>query len=74
MEFEPGTEPGLTAATLNAAATQAGEHLHIAFRGGGDLYIAGTTLAEVEAGYRGQTRQWLMRAGAGPIGRPKVRV
>ena len=40
---------GMTLAQVQAAATQLGEHLHVALAGGGDLYIANTVLAEVEA-------------------------
>ena len=40
---------GMTLAQVQASATQLGEHLHVALAGGGDLYIANTVLAEVEA-------------------------
>ena len=40
---------GMTLPEVQAAATQLGEHLHIALAGGGDLYLANTTLAEIEA-------------------------
>ena len=39
---------GLTFAQFQAAATQLGTDLHVAFEGG-DLYLANTTLADVEA-------------------------
>ena len=52
MDYEPDVDrievPGITTdAALRAAATQAGEHLRIAFEGG-DLYLTWTTLAELE--------------------------
>ena len=40
---------GMTLPQVQAAATQVGAHLHIELAGGGDLYLANTTLAEVEA-------------------------
>ena len=40
---------GMTLPQVQAAATQLGAHLHIELAGGGDLYLASTTLAEVEA-------------------------
>ena len=51
MDFEAGVDrlqaPDLTTdGALRATATQAGEHLHIAFEGG-DLYLAWTTLDDL---------------------------
>ena len=40
---------GMTLSQVQAAATQLGDHLHVALAGGGDLYLAWTTLTEVEA-------------------------
>ena len=40
---------GMNLAQVQAAATQLGPDLHIALAGSGDLYLAGTTLADVEA-------------------------
>ena len=40
---------GMSLSQVQAAATQQGAHLHVALAGGGDLYLANTTLAEVEA-------------------------
>ena len=39
----------MTLPQVQAAATQLGDHLHVALAGGGDLYLANTTLTEVEA-------------------------
>ena len=52
MDFSPGADwlsvRGIsTDAQLLANATQVGDHLHIGFYGG-DLYLAWTTLAELE--------------------------
>ena len=52
MDFEPGTdritETGFeSSAEARAAATQVGAHLHIELDGGGDLYLAWTTLGEL---------------------------
>ena len=51
MDFEPGVDrlviDGMTEAALRAGATQAGEHLHVAFDGG-DLYLAWTSLAALD--------------------------
>ena len=48
MGFDPGVDrlkvSGMTEASFRAAATQVGEHLHVALPEGGDLYIAWTTL------------------------------
>ena len=41
----------MTLPQVQAAATQLGDHLHVALAGGGDLYLANTTLTEIEAGY-----------------------
>ena len=40
---------GMTLPQVQAAATQQGAHLHVALAGGGDLYLANTTLAEIDA-------------------------
>ena len=40
---------GMNLEQIQAAATQLGEHLHVALPGGGDLYSANTSLAEIEA-------------------------
>ena len=40
---------GMTLPQVQAAATQLGAHLHVVLAGGGDLYLANTVLAEVEA-------------------------
>ena len=52
MDFEPGTDRlsgtgSATSAEVRAAATQVGHHLHIQLDGGGDLYLAWTTLGEL---------------------------
>ena len=51
MDFEPGIDrievPGMDDAGFRAAASQLGDHLHVAFEGG-DLYLAWTTLAGLE--------------------------
>ena len=39
----------MTLAEVQAAATQLGADLHVALDGGGDLYLANTTLSEIEA-------------------------
>ena len=39
-----GSVSGMTEAGFRAAATQVGEHLHVALPEGGDLYLAWTTL------------------------------
>ena len=51
MDFDPADrlDVGMTLAQVQAAATQQGAHLHVALAGGGDLYLANTVLAEVEA-------------------------
>ena len=51
MDFDEADrlEIGMTLAQVQAAATQIGEHLHVALAGGGDLYLANTVLADVEA-------------------------
>ena len=51
MDFDSSDrlDLGMTLAQVQAAATQLGEHLHVALAGGGDLYIANTVLADVEA-------------------------
>ena len=50
MDFDGADllDMGMTFSGLRAAATQLGPHLHIAFEGG-SLYLANTTLADVEA-------------------------
>ena len=50
MDFDPADrlDVGMTLAQVQAA-TQQGAHLHVALAGGGDLYLANTVLAEVEA-------------------------
>ena len=40
---------GMTLAQVQGAATQLGADLHVALAGGGDLYLANTTLSEIEA-------------------------
>ena len=40
---------GMNLSQVQAAATQQGDHLHIALAGGGDLYLAWSTVADVEA-------------------------
>ena len=40
---------GMNLSQVQAAATQQGGHLHIALAGGGDLYLAWSTVADVEA-------------------------
>ena len=40
---------GMNLAQVQAAATQLGADLHVALAGGGDLYLANTTLTEIEA-------------------------
>ena len=40
---------GMTLPQVQAAATQQGAHLHEALAGGGDLYLAYITLAELDA-------------------------
>ena len=40
---------GMTLPQVQAAAAQVGAHLHVALAGGGDLYLANTTLTEIEA-------------------------
>ena len=40
---------GMNLAQVQAAATQLGPDLHVARAGGVDLYLAGTTLSEIEA-------------------------
>ena len=40
---------GVSLSQVQAAATQLGTDLHIALAGGGDLYLANTTLTEIEA-------------------------
>ena len=40
---------GMNLSQVQGAATQLGTDLHIALAGGGDLYLANTTLAEIEA-------------------------
>ena len=40
---------GIDLSQVQAAATQLGADLHIALAGGGDSYLAGTTLTEIEA-------------------------
>ena len=51
MDFDPADrlDVGMTLAQVQAAATQQGAHLHVALAGGGDLYLANTVLAEIEA-------------------------
>ena len=51
MDFDASDrlDLGMTLSQVQAAATQQGEHLHIALAGGGDLYIANTVLADIEA-------------------------
>ena len=40
---------GMNLSQVQAAATQLGTDLHIALAGGGDLYLANTTLTDIEA-------------------------
>ena len=40
---------GMNLAQVQGAATQIGADLHVALAGGGDLYLANTTLSEIEA-------------------------
>ena len=52
MDFESGTDRlsgtgYATSAEVRGAATQVGAHLHIELDGGGDLYLAWTTLGEL---------------------------
>ena len=52
MDFEPGTDrlsaPGFeTSAEVRAAAVQVGAHVQIELDGGGDVYLAWTTLGEL---------------------------
>ena len=51
MDFDSSDrlDLGMTLAQVQAAATQLGEHLHVALAGGGDLYIANAVLADLEA-------------------------
>ena len=51
MDFDDADrlDIGMTLPQVQAAATQRGEHLHIELADGGDLYLANTTLAEIEA-------------------------
>ena len=51
MDFESADrlDVGMPLSQVQAAATQQGAHLHVALAGGGDLYLANTALAEVEA-------------------------
>lgn len=51
MDFEDSDQIsiGMNLAQVQAASTQLGYHLHVALEGGGDLYLAFTTLAEIEA-------------------------
>ena len=51
MDFEAADrlDIGMTLEQVQASATQLNEHLHIALEGGGDLYLANTVLADVEA-------------------------
>ena len=50
MDFDGADrlDVGMTLAQVQAAATQAGTHLHVALEGG-DLYLANTTLADIGA-------------------------
>ena len=51
MDFAPGSDrfeiSGMTETGFRAAATQVGDHVHVALDGG-DLYLAWTTLAALE--------------------------
>ena len=51
MDFDDADrlDIGMTLAQVQATATQLGDHLLIELRGGGDLYLANTTLAEIDA-------------------------
>ena len=51
MDFEASDRLaiGMTLAQVQGAATQLGADLHVALAGGGDLYLANTTLSEIEA-------------------------
>ena len=51
MDFESADRLsiGMNLSQVQAAATQLDAHLHVALAGGGDLYLAYTTVAEVEA-------------------------
>ena len=51
MDFESADRLsiGMDLSQVQGAATQLGDHLHVALADGGDLYLAYTTLAEVEA-------------------------
>ena len=51
MDFDSSDQIsiGMNLSQVQNAATQLGEHLHVALPGGGDLYLANTTLAEIEA-------------------------
>ena len=40
---------GVTLPEVQAAATQKGAHLHVALANGADLYLANTTLPELDA-------------------------
>ena len=40
---------GMNLSQVQAAATQLGDDLHVALAGGGDLYLANTTLTDIEA-------------------------
>lgn len=42
-------DTGMTLAEFQNAAKQIGYHLHIELPGGGDLYLANTTIGEIEA-------------------------
>ena len=51
MDFEEADrlDVGMNLGQLQAAATQLGADLHVALAGGGDLYLANTALADIEA-------------------------
>ena len=49
MDFDSSDQIsiGMNLSQVQNAATQLGEHLHIELPGGGDLYLAFTTLSEI---------------------------
>ena len=51
MDFDSADrlDVGMTLSQVQAAAMQQGEHLHVALTSGGDLYLANTVPADVEA-------------------------